>query len=793
VTGDTIQIGNLVTDAKTLQLANTAANANAATGSGITVGASDNIATLLYSSTGNVWTTNIGVSAVGNITAPYFIGNGSQLTGLPVPYGNANVVTLLAGFGSNTVSTSGNVTAGNVLTSAQVIASGVIQTGTGFSTGGYLSVNGSTDLHDTNIIGTLSVNTIRSDDSTIVQIQDGLDVDGNVTADYFIGDGSQLTGISSTGNLAVIGTTIVIDADAPETSIYISPSGEGYAYFELPNNATANTVNTGLWNAAGNVEIGTGDVSNAGPTYTWLFDNTGNLVLPQGGVVYETSIPGGVFAANTIALKPFGGIDADQQLLIYPTGNIFTDINHLHLTSGNLYNTELFLGNDDLYVKLANTGNIVVNANDNIGNSAQWTFTTNGTTVFPGDLAGSGASPAPSINGFGSINSITLSASGNVTGAFIKGNGSELTNLPAPSVAQDITSVGDMSIMTYDGNLKYVNNATVEPATGSIKTAGNISATGNITGSYIFGNGSQLTGLPATYGNANVATFLAAYGSNTVVTTGNITGGNLISSATMYGNIDIILGNTANASATRTRLVSNTEFSYIQTGNGTAGSTGNIVFSPYLSSVQRVVVDTASGNVSAVGNVTAQNFIGNGAGLTNVTVSLAGNIVGTQPNVTLVAGSYSTVFDNTGVATFPGNISTAGNFVGNGAALTGVAVRTTGTWTAATGTNTYSITVPINGTYQIWVRGNIPNGILVYQATVSVTNTNVPVLGTQRAWNYVAAGSPISLTTMPTQIIGVEDTISTATVSTTTANVFNFVISNTSGSPQTIFWGYVTL
>lgn len=381
----------------------------------------------------------------------------------------------------------------------------------------------------------LTVNMIRSDDSTVVKIQDGVEVDGdtlvngNVTAGYFIGDGSQLTGISSTGNLAVIGTTIVIDADAPETSIYISPSGEGYAYFELPNNATANTVNTGLWNAAGNVEIGAGDVSNAGPTYAWLFGNNGNLSLPRGGIVYETNIPSGGFDGNTIALKPSGGTNADQQLLVYPTANVI-DANHLHLTTGNLYNTELYLGNDDLYVKLANTGNVVINSNNGVGNAAQWTFATNGTTVFPGSLTGSGASPAPSINGFGSINSITVSASGNVTGNYILGNGSQLTSLPAPGVTQDITSVSDMSLMTYDGNVKYVSYATVEPATGTIKSAGNISAVGNIT------------------------------------TTGN--------------------------------------------------------------------------------------FIGNGAALSNVTVSVAGNIVGTQPNVSLVAGSYSWTFDNTGNTAF---------------------------------------------------------------------------------------------------------------------------------------------
>ena len=191
---------------------------------------------------------------------------------------------------------------------------------------------------------------------------------------------------------------------------------------------------------------------------------------------------------------------------------------------------------------------------------------------------------------------------------------------------------------------------------------------------------------------------------------------------------------------------------------------------------------SVTGNITGSGNVAGTYVLGNGAFLTGISGSSYGNA-----NV----ATFLAAFGSNTVST-TGNI-TASNFVGNGAALTNVAVRTTGSWTVATGTNTYSITVPINGTYQIWVRGNIPNGILVYQATVSVSNTNVAVLGTQRAWNYTGAGSPISLTTMPTQIVGAEGTISTASVVTTTANVFEFVISNTSGSPQTISWGYVTL
>ena len=66
VNGNIIELGNIVTDSKTIQLANTAASANAANGSGITVGANDDIATLIYNSTSNTWTTNIGIST-GNL------------------------------------------------------------------------------------------------------------------------------------------------------------------------------------------------------------------------------------------------------------------------------------------------------------------------------------------------------------------------------------------------------------------------------------------------------------------------------------------------------------------------------------------------------------------------------------------------------------------------------------------------------------------------------------------------------------------------------------------------------
>jgi hypothetical protein len=83
------------------------------------------------------------VVSSGNVTASYFIGDGSQLTGLPAGYSDSNVTALLSNFGSNSVVTTGNITAGYFIGDGSqltgIAAALPDQTG---QQGKYLSTNG---------------------------------------------------------------------------------------------------------------------------------------------------------------------------------------------------------------------------------------------------------------------------------------------------------------------------------------------------------------------------------------------------------------------------------------------------------------------------------------------------------------------------------------------------------------------------------------------------------------------------------------------------------------------------
>ena len=376
---------------------------------------------------------------------------------------------------------------------------------------------------------------------------------------------------------------------------------------------------------------------------------------------------------------------------------------------------------------------------------------------------------------------VTLSASGNITGSYLIGNGSQLTGVVASS---NVGSASKLSNGTTEFNIPAANGNVV----GNIGGVANVyqfgstgmSVAGNIAGNFILGNGSQLTGIVATssYGNANVVANLAALGSNPVSTTGNISanyvfgnGSQLTGLPATYGNANVV----ANLAALGSNPVSTT-------GNVSAGNlnvTGNIVDSGALTIItgsngnialapNGTGIVTASGNISAVGNIAGNFILGNGSQLTGIVatssygnanvvaniaalgsnpVSTTGNVSASNLNVTgnivdsgalsIITGSNGNIAlapNGTGIVTASGNISAVGNiagnyFVGNGSQLTGVvAVSNVGSASKlSNGTTEFNIPAA-NGN----VVGNIGGVTNVY----TFASTGMSVAGNVTA-NYI--------------------------------------------------------
>ena len=209
-----------------------------------------NVRTYLQSFGSNV------LSTTGNVTAGYFVGNGSQLTGT---YGNANVAANLAAFGTNPISTAGNITGGNILTGGLISATGNI-------TGG-------------NVLGGANVNATTHTGTTV-------SVSANVTG------GNILTGglISATGNIT--GGNLTISGNTAT----ITTANYSIGYLNIPQisfsaNATAALTDSGKHyysTTSGNLQLTIPDNANVafpvGTALSLVVQAAGNvLVVTQAG------------------------------------------------------------------------------------------------------------------------------------------------------------------------------------------------------------------------------------------------------------------------------------------------------------------------------------------------------------------------------------------------------------------------------------------------------------------------------------------------------------------------------
>ena len=217
--------------------------------------------------------------------------------------------------------------------------------------------------------------------------------------------------------------------------------------------------------------------------------------------------------------------------------------------------------------------------------------------------------------------------------------------------------------LEVNGNIKANNldigdqiSATGNVTVGNLTTTGLISADGNVSGNYIFGNGSQLTGIDATSiqnGNSNVKVLansnvtisinsisnIAVFSTSGLGITGNIVVGNILIPIT--GNVDVGNVNIANLASPIANSDAATKL-YVDQQSGNAA--GNVSF------------DISDGsNVETVMNGDTITFSG--------TANQATVVVGTTDTVTI--GLPTTISVDTIISrTANGNISISPNGTG---------------------------------------------------------------------------------------------------------------------------------
>jgi hypothetical protein len=291
-----------------------------------------------------------------------------------------------------------------------------------------------------------------------------------------------------------------------------------------------------------------------------------------------------------------------------------------------------------------------------------------------------------------------------------------------------------------------------------------------VQSAFIVGNGTD---------NSNRSNLIHAAG-NTVEISGSLNVTDSIN-GTINATNGVISGSSQLTSSYDARYALSSSFSSISSSfnsrfNGLV-TTGSNTFSGSQIFSGSMVVTSGQIIASAITNNSSSLFLQSGSNLyvqNNGLVEITGSL-----NATSITGSIA---------------ATNGVISGSTQLTTAFPSKTTGAWSVPAGASTQSFTVEAGASYTMWVNGNIPNGIITWNATVTTSNTNVPVVGSQYGW-YYTAGNALVLTAMPDQIIGTTNTLisSPTSYAPNTSNVFKFGITNNSGTTQTINYGYIKL
>jgi hypothetical protein len=782
------------------------------------------------------------LSATGNVTGNYIIGNGSTLTNIAGANVTGQVANALVSgtvytaaqpnitsVGTlSSVSATGNVTGGNIKTLDKMFwpASGegtptttnyssgtkivlydnISATSVGYTIGvdastlwfatdlassGFKWYTGTTQIATLNsgtsgfsVTGNVQAGNLRTDGSisSTGNVQAGnlrtagiISASGNVTAPYFIGDGSQLTNLTVAAGSAITNGTSNIVVD-PSANIRFSVAGTpNVAIVTAAGFQTGSGTDGNIYGAnwiTANYYVGTlttaaqPNITSVG-TLTSL-SVTGNVTtgnLKTDNLLYANGVAwtmGGTYANSNVAtylaalgsntISTSGNITGGN---ILPTSKLIWPVLATGAPTTTNYSsgTKIVLyDNIDAtstgYAIGMSTGHMWFGT-DQAGGGFRWYAGTSviaqlnsgGGNAFSavGNIEGGNLRTIGLISSTGNLQAGNLrtvgliSATGNLTGNYIIGNGSTLTDITASNITGQVAN----ALVSGTVYTAAQPNITSLGTLSSLSVSANVTAGNLLTNNLLYANGTAWT-FGSTYANSNVASYLAAFGSNTISTTGSISAGDAtitgnttitgnltVNGTTVYANVDTIRvkdpiieqgGNpngvalSTNDGKDRGQLLHYYTTAPVDAFMGWDNSNAEFAFGSNVS---------VSGEVTTfntLGNVRAGYFLGNGSQLTDIVAITAQTVTSSaQPNITST-GTLTTlsVSGNANV----GNLSTAGNvtgnyIIGNGSTLTNL------TGSNVTGAVAYATTANA-------VSGSNVTGAVAYATTANaVSGSNV--------------------------------------------------------------------
>jgi hypothetical protein len=335
-------------------------------------------------------------NTLGNVRAGYFIGNGSQLTGLPAGYANSDVANYLPTYTGNL--TAGNANLGNAVTANFFVGNGSLLTGL---PAGYT---------DSNVASYLPTYT------------------GNIT-----GNVANLTSLNVTGNVSLSGANISIGNASNlkitgGTANYIlQTDGAGnLSWVEKPSAANINVA------AAMTVDSFTGNGVQTSFTLSFSPQSENHIIVNVDGILQLKTAYSLSGTTLTFTSAPEDSVPIEVQTFAYTAAA--ASIN-LQTYTGNGVQTVFAVSNT------ATTNSVIVTENGIIQAPTTDYTVSNGSLTFVG-------APANGISiSIRELPTLTTSAAGTVT-----------TN-----AQPNITSVGTLGFLSVAGstNLGAVGNITI--------------------------------------------------------------------------------------------------------------------------------------------------------------------------------------------------------------------------------------------------------------------------------------------------------------------------------------------